>query len=108
VSTVDSYQGQERDIIIISTVRSNFKGNVGFLSDYRRINVSLTRAKYALLVIGNGKTLSMNQTWESYIRWVKVNGFHLMYDGAEAGNTINITNMLNNLFDIVKPAVQHI
>ncbi|MBO7068906.1 MAG: AAA family ATPase [Bacteroidaceae bacterium] len=57
VNTVDGFQGQERDIIVISMVRSNERGNVGFLRDLRRMNVAITRARMKLLLIGDSQTL---------------------------------------------------
>lgn len=57
VKTVDGFQGGENDIIIISFVRANVREKIGFLSDFRRLNVALTRAKYALLMVGDRKTL---------------------------------------------------
>ena len=58
VNTVDGFQGQERDIIIISLVRSNNEGQIGFLSDLRRMNVAITRARMKLIIMGNAETLS--------------------------------------------------
>lgn len=57
INTVDGFQGQERDIIVISMVRSNENGQVGFLSDLRRMNVAITRARMKLLLIGHRETL---------------------------------------------------
>ena len=66
VNTVDSFQGREKDIIIISTVRAGSK-SVGFLSDYRRMNVAITRAKHFLWVIGSTSTLMMDHYWKQFI-----------------------------------------
>ena len=63
-STIDSFQGRESDIIIFSTVRCNVEGDVGFLDDPRRLNVMWTRAKLALIIIGDQKTLSGNPLWK--------------------------------------------
>jgi superfamily I DNA and/or RNA helicase len=60
INTIDSFQGQEKDLILISTVRSNDRKQIGFLMDERRINVSITRAKFAMVIIGNGDTLGSN------------------------------------------------
>lgn len=60
IATVDSFQGREKDFIILNLVRSNDNNEIGFLSDECRLNVSITRAKYGLLVIGNTKTFLKN------------------------------------------------
>lgn len=57
VDTIDSFQGQERDVIYISMVRSNDKGQIGFLKDTRRMNVAMTRARKKLIIIGDSATL---------------------------------------------------
>ncbi|EIJ93556.1 uncharacterized protein NEPG_01898 [Nematocida parisii ERTm1] len=64
VTTVDGFQGQEKDCIIISTVRTSA---IGFLSDCRRMNVALTRAKYTVIVVGSIKLLSKNEFWNDFI-----------------------------------------
>ena len=57
VSTVDAFQGQERDVIVLSLVRANDAGQIGFLRDLRRTNVAITRARYKLIVLGDVSTL---------------------------------------------------
>ncbi|KRW99001.1 P-loop containing nucleoside triphosphate hydrolase [Pseudocohnilembus persalinus] len=79
VDTVDGYQGMERDVIIISTVRSNTGGNLGFLKDPRRMNVALTRAKRGLIIVGNIETLSCEENWRDLINWGKANKILINY-----------------------------
>jgi ATP-dependent RNA/DNA helicase IGHMBP2 len=66
VDTVDGFQGQERDIIYISLVRSNSDGEIGFLKDTRRMNVALTRARKKLVVIGDGATLANHRFYHAF------------------------------------------
>ena len=67
VKTVDGFQGGEKEIIIISTVRSNEKGKLGFLEDLRRLNVAITRAMKKLIIIGDIETLNHNDTYKRLI-----------------------------------------
>ena len=57
VNTVDGFQGQERDVIVISLVRSNDQGDIGFLRDLRRMNVAITRARMKLIILGDKNTI---------------------------------------------------
>ncbi|CAK73310.1 unnamed protein product (macronuclear) [Paramecium tetraurelia] len=68
INTVDSFQGQEEDIILFSCVRSSQTGGIGFLNDGRRMNVALTRAKNALFILGNAITLSKSNLWRSMLK----------------------------------------
>jgi superfamily I DNA and/or RNA helicase len=71
INTVDSFQGQEKDIIIVSTVRSNKRKDIGFMKDERRINVALTRSRHLLIVVGHGDTIGSNETWNKYLDWIE-------------------------------------
>jgi len=73
VASVDSFQGSENDFIILSTVRSNQKKSIGFLGDIRRLNVSITRAKYGLIIIGNVETLMHSPIWNQLLLYFKDN-----------------------------------
>ncbi|KAL6630334.1 AAA domain-containing protein, partial [Neocallimastix sp. 'constans'] len=84
VNTVDSYQGQENDIVILSTVRSD--GKIGFLRNANRVNVSLTRARNSLIIIGNVKTLCTNGHWNKIIKDILLNGSFKL-DGEQYFNT---------------------
>jgi ATP-dependent RNA/DNA helicase IGHMBP2 len=74
VNTIDSFQGQEADVVYISLVRSNTEGEIGFLKDYRRMNVAMTRAKKGLIVIGDSATLANDSFYAQWMDWVEKSG----------------------------------
>ncbi|MCW3119209.1 MAG: family ATPase [Chitinophagaceae bacterium] len=74
ISTIDSFQGQEKEIIILSLVRSNDDGDIGFLKDYRRMNVAITRAKEQLFVIGDSATIGADNFYNSFLTYIEKHG----------------------------------
>ena len=76
INTVDAFQGQERDVIAISFVRSNDKSEVGFLGDIRRTNVAMTRAKKKLIMIGDSATLGSHPFYTELLDYVQNRGFY--------------------------------
>ena len=113
INTVDSFQGQERDIVIFSTVRANFKDDllnkeegeipeesnknnvgIGFLNDYRRMNVGLSRAKFGCYVVGHYETLKNNQYWEKLINYCKDNKSFFKVDNTKESKQNSIKNIL--------------
>jgi len=76
ISTIDSFQGQEKETIIVSLVRSNDEGIIGFLNDYRRMNVAITRAKEQLFVIGDSATIGGDAFYNSFLTYVEQAGMY--------------------------------
>ncbi|CAL6096336.1 DNA_helicase [Hexamita inflata] len=74
INSVDGFQGREKEIIIFSAVRSNTDGNIGFLKDKRRLNVSMTRARKLFIMIANATTLESDETWANMINYYKQKG----------------------------------
>ena len=74
VSTIDSFQGQEKENVIVSLVRSNDEGDIGFLKDYRRMNVAITRAKEQLIVIGDSATVGADKFYSEFLTYVEKHG----------------------------------
>ncbi|KAF0743820.1 hypothetical protein Ae201684P_003869 [Aphanomyces euteiches] len=87
INTVDGYQGREKDIIILSTVRSDPRKGVGFLNDIRRMNVALTRAKFACYVIGSEAALQNSKPWAALLDHARMTGC-----------MVNVQNPQENLF----------
>ncbi|MCO6042232.1 IGHMBP2 family helicase [Thermococcus alcaliphilus] len=83
VHTVDGYQGREKEVIVLSFVRSNTEGELGFLTDLRRLNVALTRAKRKLIAIGDSETLSAHPTYKRFLEFVKRHGRYIRLGNAE-------------------------
>ena len=76
ISTIDSFQGQEQHTIILSLVRSNDEGDIGFLKDYRRMNVAITRAKEQLFVIGDSATIGGDAFYHSFLTYIENKGWY--------------------------------
>ena len=76
INTIDGFQGQERDVVYISLVRSNSKGQIGFLSDYRRMNVAMTRARKLLVVVGDSATIANHDFYQALLDYVDRKGHY--------------------------------
>ncbi|MBK9285831.1 MAG: AAA family ATPase [Sphingobacteriaceae bacterium] len=74
IKTIDGFQGEERDVIYISLVRSNDKKEIGFLSDLRRMNVAITRAKKKLVIIGDSATVGVHPFYAAFLEYCEKNG----------------------------------
>ena len=81
INSVDAFQGQERDIIYISLTRSNDKNEIGFLKEYRRMNVAMTRAKTQLVIIGDSGTLGKDNFYNAVLDYAqKVGGYRSAFE----------------------------
>ena len=76
ISTIDSVQGQEEDTIIISLTRSNFDQSIGFLKDYRRTNVAISRARTQCVIIGDSATLGNDPFYKQLLDFIEANGIY--------------------------------
>jgi hypothetical protein len=74
VDTVDGFQGREKEAVVVSLVRANERGEVGFLADVRRMNVALTRARKKLVVVGDGATVARHPFYEAFLRHAETSG----------------------------------
>ena len=71
VNTVDGFQGQERDVILLSLVRANEEGKIGFLGDLRRVNVAITRARMKLIILGDASTLTKHPFYGKLYQYIE-------------------------------------
>lgn len=94
IASVDAFQGREKDIIIMSCVRSNEHQGIGFLNDPRRLNVALTRAKYGIIIVGNPKVLSKQPLWNHLLSFYKEQ--KVLVEGP-------LTNLKESLIQFAKP-----
>lgn len=94
VASVDAFQGREKDLIVMSCVRSNEHQGIGFLNDPRRLNVALTRARYGLIIVGNPKVLSKQPLWNHLLSFYKEN--RVLVEGP-------LNNLKESLIQFSKP-----
>ena len=94
VSTVDGFQGREKEVIVFTCTRANANGNVGFLADPRRVNVMLTRARRGLIVVGHHNTLRRDPTvWGPWLAWASENGLVCGVAATDADSAARLATM---------------
>lgn len=76
IDTIDAFQGQERDLIILSLVRSNDTQTMGFLADVRRLNVAITRSRYRLVIVGDSATVGVHPTYGHFVDHIEQHGLY--------------------------------
>jgi len=82
IKSIDGYQGREKDVIVLSAVRANDAGEMGFLKDHRRLNVAITRARRGLILLGHPRTLRNDSDWASWCDWASERGleaYHVIH-----------------------------
>lgn len=87
VHTVDGFQGQERDVILISLVRANDEGRIGFLNDLRRMNVAITRARMKLIIVGDASTLTRHAFYKALYDYIEKHGKVLVFNASGDGHS---------------------
>ncbi|XP_065006947.1 uncharacterized protein LOC135637969 [Musa acuminata AAA Group] len=105
VKSIDGFQGEEDDVIILSTVRSSDKANIGFLEDHQRTNVALTRARHCLWIVGNAKTLERSDTiWKCLVLDAKARKcyFDANDDVCLAKSILHVKHELDQLDDLLR------
>ncbi|KAJ8506154.1 hypothetical protein OPV22_007040 [Ensete ventricosum] len=105
VKSIDGFQGEEDDVIILSTVRSSDKANIGFLQDHQRTNVALTRARHCLWIVGNAKTLERSDTiWKYLVLDAKARKcyFNANDDATLSKSILHAKHKLDQLDDLLR------
>lgn len=87
VNTVDGFQGQERDVVLISLVRANDKGQIGFLGDLRRMNVAMTRARMKLIILGHAPTLCRHTFYKALFDYIRALSEYEKFSGISQTTT---------------------
>lgn len=86
ISTVDGFQGREKEVIVLSMVRSNARSDIGFLADVRRNNVAITRARRLVITVCDCETLNHDDFLGSFLSYVSEKGEHVSADSVEVAD----------------------